>query len=250
MSEAAPQPTAQTPKLRAILARKLGMTQIFNDQGIICPATELEAGPCSVIAVKTKERDGYSALSLGFGNVPEANVSKPQAGIFRKAGVSPCVYVKEVRVPSIEGWAMGQAVFVSGQFESGDYVDVAGVSKGRGFAGGVKRWGFHGGPATHGQSDRHRAPGSLAGRRSLGRVLPGKRMAGHLGDRQVVAYKMQILKVDGERNRLYIGGAAPGTKGSFCVVRETVKSRKRYTPVVVSAKASKKKPVAKAAAKK
>ncbi|MBI4370069.1 MAG: 50S ribosomal protein L3, partial [Elusimicrobia bacterium] len=227
-----PQEPPRSPKLKAILARKLGMTQIFNDQGIICPATELEAGPCAVVTVKTKERDGYTALTLGFGKVPEANVNKPELGTFKKAGIEPSVFLKEVRVAHTDGWVSGQQVLVSGMFQPGDYVDVAGVSKGKGFAGGVKRWGFRGGPATHGQSDRHRAPGSLAGRRSLGRVLPGKRMAGHLGDDNVVVYKMRILKVEPETNRLYVMGGVPGAKGSFCVVRETVKSRKHQIQAV------------------
>ena len=236
--------------MKTILAKKVGMTQIFNDQGIICPATALEAGPCCVVAVRTKDQDGYSAVMLGFGKVPQANVNKPQLGIFKKAGVQPCVFVKEVRVAKADGWTPGQEVSINGLFQVGDFVDVAGVSKGKGFAGGVKRWGFRGGPASHGQSDRLRAPGSLAGRRSLGRVLPGKRMAGHLGDDNVVVYKMQILKVEPESNRLYVMGGVPGANGSFCVVRETVKSRKHKIEAPVSAKAAKKKQVAKPAAKK
>ena len=237
-------PVSQAPKLNAILGRKLGMTQIFDDHGLVHGVTELAAGPCSVVAVKTKERDGYLAVTLGFGSTGEERLVKPLLGQFKKLGVSPCVYLKEIRVKEIAGWQAGQTFGVGAVFTQGDYVDVAGVSKGKGFAGGVKRWGFHGGPKTHGQSDRHRAPGSLAGRRSLGRVLPGKKMAGHMGHDNIVVYKLEVIKVDEANNKLYVKGGVPGPSGSYVVVHETVRRRKHRLAVKVSAKPSKKKSVA------
>lgn len=228
--------------LKTILARKLGMTRIFNEQGLVCPATILETGPCRVLQIKTTTTDGYDALQLGFGARQEKHVSQALLGHFKKAGCSPARLSREVRVDSSEGFSLGQEISLEGMFALGDYVDVSGVSKGRGFAGGVKRWGFRGGPKTHGQSDRERAPGSLAGRRSLGRVLPGKKMAGHLGADSVTVQKLEILKIEPETNRLYVLGAIPGAIGTDVVVEETIK-RLKHKIVHAATKPSKKKQV-------
>ncbi|MBI4668432.1 MAG: 50S ribosomal protein L3 [Elusimicrobia bacterium] len=233
-----------TPKLKAILAKKIGMTQVFDDRGLAHGATELAAGPCHVAAVKTKDNDGYTALTLGFDGIDEKSAGKPLSGMFKKSGIPPVSLLKEVRLSGIEGWQPGQTVQLDGMFAPGDYIDVCGVSKGKGFAGGVKRWGFHGGPKTHGQSDRHRAPGSLAARRSLGRVMPGKKMAGHMGARNIVVQKLEVLKVDGVNNRLFIKGAVPGAPGNYVLVKETVKRRKHRIEAAPSLKASKKRKAA------
>ncbi|MBI2070898.1 MAG: 50S ribosomal protein L3 [Elusimicrobia bacterium] len=230
--------------MKVILAKKLGMTQVFDNHGLAQGATELLAGPMRVVQVKTKDTDGYSALTLTFDDQAEDRVNRPQSGVFKKAGITPARLLREVRLVDTAGWEPGQTVTLEGMFTPGDYVDVAGVSKGKGFAGGVKRWNFRGGPKTHGQSDRHRAPGSLAGRRSLGRVLPGKKMAGHLGVEHLVIHKLEVLKVDPANNRLFVYGGVPGTSGSYVLVRETVKRRKHRIEVVQTAKASKKKPAA------
>ncbi|MBI4064064.1 MAG: 50S ribosomal protein L3 [Elusimicrobia bacterium] len=245
MSETEPQEqkeqkSQQSATVKTILAKKLGMTQVFDDHGLARPATELAAGPCRVVAVKTKDSDGYEAVVLGFEPRPVDRTTKPLQGVFKKAGIAPMAHLKEIRVPS-QGWAIAQEVFLEGMFTPGDYVDVSGITKGKGFAGGVKRWGFHGGPKTHGQSDRHRAPGSLAGRRSLGRVLPGKRMAGHMGVDKVTVLKMEILKVDAAGHKLYVNGGVPGPVGSVVLVRQTVKKRKHVVAHQAHVKHSKKK---------
>lgn len=243
MSETTPKSSATdgVSKIKAILARKVGMTQLFDAQGLARPATELEAGPCPVVSLKTKEKDGYTAVVLGFGPATEKSTNQAQLGVFKKAGVSPHSWLREVRTAQTPQMALGDLIKAGDVFQIGDYVDVAGVSKGKGFAGGVKRWNFRGGPKTHGQSDRERAPGSLAGRRSLGRVLPGKKMAGHLGQENVVVKKIEVLKIDAEANRLYVGGGVPGAKGSFVMVSGTTARRKHVAQVHPHAKASKKK---------
>jgi len=241
-------PLQAQPKLKTILAKKLGMTQIYDSHGLSKGATILQAGPCKIVQLKTLESDGYSAVQLGFAERREKNVSQGLLGHFKKAQVSPLTFVREVRTDKNDGLQLGQEVRVTGMFSVGDYVDVAGMSKGKGFAGGVKRWGFHGGPKTHGQSDRHRAPGSLTARRSLGRVMPGKKMAGHMGDERVTVQKLEVLSVDDQKNLLYILGAVPGVIGGYLVVQETVKRRKKK-PADTAQKVSKKKQTVKAAAK-
>lgn len=233
---------------KTILAKKIGMTQIFDAQGWAHGVSILEAGPCYIVQVKTREKDGYAAVQLGFDLCQERDLSKAECGHLKRAGVPAVRVLQEVRLGKPANLSPGKEVRIDEMFAPGDYVDVAGISKGKGFAGGMKRWGFKGGPASHGQSDRSRAPGSLAGRRSLGRVLPGKKMAGHLGDEKVTVQKIEVMRVDAQRNLIYLLGSVPGSRGSYATVHGTVKLRKRKIVHEISAKASKKrqtKPAAK-----
>ncbi|MBI4054658.1 MAG: 50S ribosomal protein L3 [Elusimicrobia bacterium] len=238
------EPGKGVPAIRAILGKKLGMTQVFDPTGIVHPVTVLEVGPCVVTKLCSVERDGYASVQLGYGELPEKKLSSPLRGQFKKSGLPYLKFLKEFRLKCAEGVQLGQKVFLEGMFQPGDYVDVAGRSKGKGFAGGVKRHGFAGGPKTHGQSDRHRAPGSLASRRSLGRVLPGQRMAGHMGAENVTVQKLEVIRVEPEKNLLYLEGAVPGTARGVVIVRETSKFPKRRVVHVAqaAAKAEKKAP--------
>ncbi|MBI4386916.1 MAG: 50S ribosomal protein L3 [Elusimicrobia bacterium] len=227
----APQVRKAPEALRVILGIKRGMTQIFTEDGRLCGVTEVEAGPCAVLRVRTPEKDGYRAVQLGFGAVSEDRLSKPLAGQFKAVGLPTMRYLKEIRVADVKGFESGQVVELDGRFASGDYVDVQGISKGKGFAGVMKRHGFHGLPASHGASDKERSPGSLAARRSLGRVLPGQRMAGHMGNVTVTVQKLEVIQVDSPRHRIYLFGSVPGPVGCPVVVAQTVKGRKRRIAV-------------------
>jgi len=226
--------------LRVIIGEKLGMTQLFNEQGEVVPVTMVKAGPCPVVAVRQQDKDGYQAVQIGYGKTNERNVAKPLLGQFKKAKVSPVRFLKEFKIADGKDFAVGQQVTLEGLFKPGDYVDVRGFSKGKGFAGVMKRHGFAGGPATHGQSDRARAPGSIASRRSLGRVLPGQRMAGHMGAEWVSTMKLEVAKVVPQENTLYIKGALPGANRSIVIIQETAKSQKFRKIVEVKKKAKKK----------
>lgn len=212
--------------LRVLLGVKRRMTQVFVEDGRLCSATEIQAGPCTVLRVRTPAQDGYSAVQIGFTPVAEDALSKPVAGQFKALGVSPMKYIREVRVADAGALATGQVVDLEGRFKPSDYVDVQGTSKGKGFAGAMKRHGFHGMPASHGSSDKERSPGSLASRRSLGRVLRGQRMAGHLGHETVTVQKIEVVRIDPSDHKLYVYGAVPGPVGSLVVISETVKRRK------------------------
>lgn len=234
--------TPRTPApaaLKALLGVKVGMTQFFDEHGLVVPCTVVQAGPCTVTALRTPAQDGYAAVQLGFGALAEKKAAKPSLGQFKKAGVAPMRHLKEFRLKDVAGFALGQSV-TAAVFKPGDYVDVQGTSKGKGFAGGVKRFHFRGGPATHGQSDRHRAPGSLASRRSLGRVLPGQRMAGHMGAETVSVLKVEVAKIEPETNLIYLRGAVPGPARGLVVIRETVKLQKHRVIVAVKAGGGKK----------
>ncbi len=211
---------------RTILGEKVGMTQVYHPKDKqLYDVTIVKAGPCPVLRVKSAEgKDGYNAVQLAYGLRKEKNIAKPQLGQFKKAGVSPARWVREVRVADIKGFEAGQTVIVDGVFKSGDYVDVQGTSKGKGFAGVMKRHNFLGMPASHGASDKERSPGSLASRRALGRVLPGQRMAGHMGHEIISMLKLEVIEVKGDL--LYINGSVPGPKGGLVTVSETVKSKK------------------------
>lgn len=213
------------------------MTQIFTDDGECRSVTEVQAGPCRIMRVKTKEgADRYSAVLLAYGERAKKNINKPDLGQFQVAGIGPARLIKEMRVADTKDFKKGQTVDLAGRFAVGDYVDVQGTSKGKGFAGVMKRHNFSGMPASHGSSDKERSPGSIASRRSLGRVLPGQRMAGHMGNVKVTVQKIEIVAVDVENNRVYLNGSVPGPKGSFIVLRETVKSIKRVRPKVSQTK--------------
>lgn len=220
--------------LRAILGEKVGMTQVYHpkDKGLY-DVTVVKAGPCPILRVKTAEgKDGYNAVQVAYGERKEKNVAKAQASEFKKAGVAPARLVREFRVNDAKGFEAGQVIEAAAIFKSGDYVDVQGTSKGIGFAGVMKRHGFRGLPASHGASDKQRSPGSLASRRSLGRVLPGQRMAGHAGAETVSMLKLEVVKV--EDNLIYVNGSVPGPRGGFVTVSETVKSKKHRVDVVRS----------------
>ncbi|HVA67599.1 MAG TPA: 50S ribosomal protein L3 [Elusimicrobiota bacterium] len=213
---------------RDILGEKIGMTQIYHPKRKnLCDVTMVKAGPCAVLRVKTAEgRDGYNAVQLAYGARKEKNLPKSLLGQFKKAGAAPARYVREIRVKDAKGLEAGQTVLVNEIFKIGDYVDVHGVSKGHGFAGVMKRHNFRGLPASHGASDKQRSPGSLAARRSLGRVLPGQRMAGHMGHEGATSQHLEVIKVEPEQNLIYVMGSVPGARGSLVSVSETAKGRK------------------------
>ena len=202
--------------IQGIIGRKLGVTQIFTGNGKAEAVTAIEAGPCAVIQVKTKDKEGYSAVQLGFGEAKRLN--SPQKGHLK--GLGQFKYLREFRVSDSEAIEIGQTVDVS-LFKTGDRVDITGVSKGKGFAGVVKRYHFAGGPKTHGQSDRHRAPGSIGATTSPGRVFKGKRMAGHMGDSRVTVRHLEVFEADPGRNLLLVGGAVPGGRNGLLLIRKS-----------------------------
>ena len=203
-----------------ILGKKIGMTELFDENGELIPVTVIEAGPCPVVQVKTKDRDGYEAIQVGFGDLRPQRVNRPLKGIFDKAGVSPKKVLHEFRTESDEAYEVGQVIEVSA-FQAGDQVHVTGTSKGKGFQGVVKRHKFHGGPKTHGQSDRHRAPGSIGASSYPSRVFKGMRMAGRMGNERVTVKNLQVFEADSERNVLLIQGAVPGPNGGLLIIRKS-----------------------------
>jgi large subunit ribosomal protein L3 len=205
--------------MRVILGKKIGMSQIYDDNSLI-PVTVVEAGPCIVVQRKVKEKDGYNAVQLGFEEVKETRVNKPKLGHFRKAKVSPRRCLKEFRVEDIGGLEVGDMIKV-GVFKEGDLVDVAGVSKGKGFAGVVKRYGFKGGPASHGAKQWHRRPGSIGASSDPSRVFKGKKMPGRMGSEKVTARNLKLVKIDEKLNLLLIKGSLPGRKGGFVAIKGT-----------------------------
>lgn len=240
------QPGEMPAGLKIMIGKKVGMTQMFDEHGELYGVSVVEAGPCRVVRTRTKEKDGYTAVCLGFGSRKEKHTDAAERGIFSKLGFAPVRLMKEFRVDKIDGVQDGQTATVAARFAAGDYVDVQGVSKGKGFAGGMKRHNFRGGPASHGASDRERAPGGLASRRSLGRVLPGQRMAGHMGMDTVSMMKIKVMKVIPEQNLLLLNGSVPGPNGSMVYIVKTVKS----VPQPKAAAGKKAKAAAKAAPKK
>jgi large subunit ribosomal protein L3 len=201
----------------AILGKKLGMTQIFDEAGHVVPVTVVEAGPCVVVGVRTPEREGYAAVQLGFGSVRESKVTKPRKGFFAKRGLQPVRVIREVRTASDEAFEVGQSLGAD-VFSGGDRVDVVGVSKGKGFAGAMKRHNFGGQRDSHGNSLMHRAVGSI-GSSQIARVFKGKRMPGRLGGQRTTIRGLKVVSVDRERNTLLIRGAVPGPRGSIVLVR-------------------------------
>ena len=200
--------------LQGFLGTKIGMTQIFREDGKVVPVTVIQAGPCVVTQVKTMETDGYEAVQLGFGDVKRRN--KPQAGHLKNSKLSR--YLREVTTDDTTGFTVGQLIGVD-IFEAGEKVDVIGTSKGRGFAGVMKRWNFGGGPRTHGQSDRARAPGSIGGGTTPGKVYKGMKMGGHMGNRRITVKGLEIIEIDTERNLLMVKGGIPGAPNSLIQIR-------------------------------
>jgi large subunit ribosomal protein L3 len=208
--------------LEGLLGRKLGMTQVFDKEGQIHGVTVIEAGPVVVTQVKSKEKDGYDAIQVGYG--ARKHVSKPMRGHLKKTG--DFRLLREFKVAGEGEYTVGDKVGIE-LFEEGDLVDVSGVSRGRGFAGGVRRWNFRGGPKTHGQSDRHRAPGSIGAGTTPGRVLKGQHMAGHMGAVQVTAKNLKLIAKDEARGLLLIEGAVPGATNGTVRVRRAKKQPKK-----------------------
>ena len=206
--------------MSGIIGKKIGMTSLFNEEGKNIPCTVIQAGPCSVLQVRTEEVDGYVAVQLGFDDKSEKNVGKALAGHFKKAGSTPKAKIVEFRNAFEHDVKTGDLVEVN-MFAEGEYVDVTGTSKGKGFQGVVKRHGFGGVmQATHGQHNRLRAPGSIGAGSDPSRVFKGMRMAGRMGGKQVTVQNLQVLKVDQEQNLLVVKGAVPGAKNSYVIIKK------------------------------
>ena len=203
--------------VQAILGKKIGTTQVFTDGGQAHCVTAVRVGPCTVTQIKTLESDGYEGVQLGF--EPVRRLNKPKAGHLSRVG-KLFRYLREVDASDLSELEVGQEIDAS-LFQPGDRVDATGLSKGRGFAGGVKRYNFKGGPKTHGQSDRHRAPGSIGAGTSPGRVLKGHKMAGHMGHRRITTTKLEVVLSDPERNLLFLKGAVAGARDSLVVIRKS-----------------------------
>jgi len=206
---------------KAIIGKKLGMTQIFTPEGRLVPVTVIEAGPCAVVQKKTVETDGYEAVQLGFGDKKEKKVTKPEKGHFDKAGVTAKRVLREFRLAGAADLNPGDTVSVE-IFAEGDKVDVTGISKGKGYAGTVKRFGTHRGPMAHG-SKYHRGPGSMGACSTPSKVMKGKKLPGHMGVDRVTVQNLDVVKVDSERNLLLVKGAVPGARGSIVTIKDTVK---------------------------
>lgn len=204
-----------------ILGKKIGITQLFKEDGSIVPATVIEAGPCYVLQIKTSEVDGYKAIQLGFESKKERRVNKSLMGHFKKAKTKPISFIKELRTESIDRYKVGQ-VITADIFQEKDLVDITGSSIGKGFQGGVKRWGWSGGKASHG-SMHHRAPGSIGASSFPSRVFKGHHMPGRMGNEQKTIQNLEIVKVDKENNLLVVKGSVPGHKNSYVVIKEAKK---------------------------
>ncbi|MHC1720068.1 MAG: 50S ribosomal protein L3 [Clostridiaceae bacterium] len=207
---------------KAILGRKLGMTQIFDENGKVVPVTVIEAGPCVVTQKKTMEKDGYDAIQVGFDDIREKLVNKPRQGQFKKAGVSLKRIIKEFRLEDISSYEVGQEIKAD-LFAAGEQVDVSGVSKGKGFQGVIKKWNAHRGPMTHG-SKFHRAPGSMGASSDPSRTFKNKHMPGHMGYVNTTVLNLKIAKVMPEKNIILIKGGVPGPNKGFVFIRNTVKA--------------------------
>jgi large subunit ribosomal protein L3 len=212
-----------TKQVKGVLGTKLGMTQVFDDEGRIVPVTVVKAGPCVVTAVRTAERDGYAAVQFGYGEIDPRRVTKPVAGHFAAASVTPRRYLVELRTSDASEYTLGQEVTAE-TFSAGQIVDVTGKSKGKGTAGVVKRHGFKGLSASHGTQRKHRSPGSIGGCATPGRVFKGLRMAGRMGNERVTVQSLTVHAVDAERGLLLLKGAVPGAKGGLLLVRSAVKA--------------------------
>lgn len=211
---------------KAILGKKIGMTQIFTAEGKLVPVTVVEAGKSVVLQNKTQETDGYDAIQLGYGAIKEKKVIKPMKGHFDKAGVKPVKFIRELRLNAPSEYTVGQEIGVE-LFADGDLIDVTGTSKGKGFAGGIKRHNFRRGPMAHG-SKSHREPGSIGPRMSGGggKVFKGKKLPGRMGGQKVTIQRLTVARIDNERNLILIKGAIPGPKNGFVMIKETVKPGK------------------------
>ena len=209
---------------KGIIGRKVGMTQIFDEKGNVIPVTVIEAGPCTVAQVKTVETDGYDAVQLGFGEVKDKHINKPEKGHFTKAGLEAKKHLREFRLESVEGVKVGDEVKAD-VFEAGEKVDVQGISKGKGFQGVIKRHGQHRGPMGHG-SMYHRRPGSMGSTSTPGRVFKGKKLPGHMGRVTITIQNLDVVRVDMDKNVILLKGSVPGAKGSILKIKLAVKATK------------------------
>lgn len=207
---------------KAILGTKIGMTQLFDENGKVIPVTVVLAGPCTVVQKKTVETDGYDAVQVGYGEVKEKNLNKPMKGHFAKADTAAKKYLREFRLDDISSLNVGDEIKAD-IFEAGEKVDVTGISKGKGFAGPMKRWNLHRGPMSHG-SGYHRGSGSMGACSSPGRVMKGKKLPGHMGVERVTVQNLEVVKVNAEENIILIKGAVPGNKGGLVTVKNSVKA--------------------------
>ena len=212
-------PEAGGTVIQGILGRKLGMTRLFDESGEVTATTIVEAGPCFVTQIKTLDRDGYEAVQLGFDQVRQNKLTNPERGHLKESGAPNVRTLREVPVSDLDGIALGDQINVD-MLRQGERVDVVGTSKGKGFAGVMKRHNFRGGPKTHGQSDRWRAPGSIGSGTTPGRVMKGMRMAGHMGDERVTVQNLEIVRIDPERNLIALRGAIPGPKGGLIMIKK------------------------------
>ena len=215
-------------QMKGILGTKLGMTQVFDENGQVVPVTVVKAGPCVVTAVRTPGRDGYSAVQMGFGEIDPRKVTKPVAGLFAEAGVTPRRYLAEVRTDDASEYEVGQEVTAE-VFEAGQLVDVTGTSKGKGTAGVMKRHGFKGLSSSHGTQRKHRSPGSIGGCATPGRVFKGLKMAGRMGNARTTVPRLTVHAVDAERGLLLIRGAVPGPRGGLILVRSAIRAAQSTT---------------------
>ena len=207
---------------KGIIGRKVGMTQIFDEKGNVIPVTVIEAGPCVVAQVKTVETDGYNAIQLGYGEIKDKHINKPEAGHFAKAKLANKKHLREFRLDSVEGITVGTELTVT-EFAEGDRLDIQGTTKGKGFQGVIKRHGQHRGPMGHG-SMYHRRPGSMGPTSTPGRVFKGKRLPGHMGMEQVTIQNLEIVSVDLDKNVILVKGSVPGPKGAILKIKTSVKA--------------------------
>ncbi len=206
-----------------ILGKKVGMTRLFGENGEVIPVTVIEAGPCHIVQVKTKETDGYEAVQMGFKQKRENLINRPARGHFRRADVPPLRFLREFKPDSVETYQMGDQVTVD-IFSAGELVDISGVSKGKGFAGVVERWHFKGGKASHG-AETHRAPGSIGASSFPSRVFKGLPMAGRMGGKRVTVQNLEVVRVDIEKNALLVKGSVPGPTNGMLMIRKAVKAQ-------------------------
>lgn len=208
---------------KGIIGKKLGMTQIFDENGNVIPVTVIEAGPCTVVQKKTVENDGYSAVQIGFEDVSEKRLTKPAAGHFKKAGVQMKRHLKEFRLEGAADLNPGD-VIAADTFAAGDKVDITGITKGRGYTGSIKRWNHHILRMTHGTGPIHRQPGSMGANSTPSRIYKNKKMAGQYGNEQVTILNLEVVKVDAEKNIIAVKGAVPGSRGGIVFLRNSVKA--------------------------
>ena len=207
--------------VKEIYGKKIGMTQIFTEDGIAIPVTAIEAKPCTVVAKKTADKEGYNAIVVSFGEIKEKNANKPLKGVFAKAGVEVQKYLREIKVENVDEYEIGSKITVD-TFTTEDTVDVQGMSKGKGFQGNIKRHGQHRGPMAHG-SMYHRRPGSMGATSTPGRVFKGKKLPGHMGSETSTILNLDVVKVDTDKNVILVKGSIPGAKGAIVKVRKSVK---------------------------